>query len=95
MDNKCVGILWDRHSGIMGGHYRGNHRSRKAFQEILWWPTIFKDAKQYDMSCDGCHRIKWWSFRRDYMPLHPMVVLYSLEKWVVELLGPLTSQLDT
>jgi hypothetical protein len=45
-------VLVESHEGIDGGHYAGNAIAQKVLCEILWWPTIHKDAKKYFQNCD-------------------------------------------
>jgi hypothetical protein len=56
MDHERVGILWKSYSGVVGGNYKGKAIAQKVLQEGLWWPIIFKDAKEYDKSCDVYQR---------------------------------------
>jgi len=55
--HEHLGILWERHSGVAGGHYGGKEMAQKVLWVELWWPTVFKDAKEYAKSCDVCHRM--------------------------------------
>lgn len=53
----------------------------------LWWLTVFKDAKEYARACDVCQRTGKL-YRRDEMPLHPVVELQPFYKWAVGPINP-------
>ena len=39
-------LLWGCHSMVSGGHAEGKATTRKVLQAGLWWPMVFKDAKE-------------------------------------------------
>ena len=45
-------IMRDAHEGMMRGHYAGNVAPHKIMHVGIWWPTIFKDTKEYCESFD-------------------------------------------
>jgi hypothetical protein len=51
-------------------------------------PNLFKDAKDYDRTCDVCQRVGKPS-HRDKFPLHPIRALQYFEKWAVDFIGPI------
>jgi hypothetical protein len=57
LDHERPDILWECHSGVVGGHIGGKETTRKILQEGLWWPTVFKYAKEYAWACDVCQRV--------------------------------------
>lgn len=40
-------IMWHCHSSAYGGHHIGERTSAKILQSGFWWPTIFKEFKEY------------------------------------------------
>ncbi|GKD09785.1 reverse transcriptase domain-containing protein [Tanacetum coccineum] len=44
------------HSGPTGGHHSASITERKVYESRFYWPSIFKDAKDYVMWCDACQR---------------------------------------
>ncbi|GJS21327.1 reverse transcriptase domain-containing protein [Tanacetum coccineum] len=63
-------IPWDqKHSQISTGNSRGHHSAsitgRKVYESGFFWPSIFKDAKDYVMRCDVCQRSGNISSRND------------------------------
>jgi hypothetical protein len=69
LDHEILDILWECHSGVAGGHVGGKDTTRKILQAGLWWPTMFKYAKEYDWACDVCQRVGKPSLH-DELPLH-------------------------
>ena len=50
-------ILWKCHSEAYGGHHAGDRTTHKVLQSRFYWPTLFKDAREFVSSCDECQRI--------------------------------------
>lgn len=88
MDHDRPDILWECHSGVAGGHVGGKATAIKVLQAGLWWPTVFRDCKEYAKSCDVCQRVGKPSIR-DELPLQPVRALQVFEKWAVDLIGPI------
>jgi hypothetical protein len=94
LNHERQDILWECHSGVVGGHVGGKATAQKVLQDGLWWATLFKDAKEYARSCDTCQRVGKPSCR-DELPLHPVRALQAFEKWVVDFIGPINPRLST
>ncbi|GJY56538.1 reverse transcriptase domain-containing protein [Tanacetum coccineum] len=58
-------ILAHCHSGSTGGHHSASVTGRKVYESGFFWPTIFKDAKDYVMKCDACQRSGYISSRSE------------------------------
>ncbi|GKC09256.1 reverse transcriptase domain-containing protein [Tanacetum coccineum] len=54
--NEIHEILAHCHSGPTGGHHSASITKRKVYESGFYWPSIFKDAKDYVMRCDACQR---------------------------------------
>ncbi|GJT04682.1 DNA-directed DNA polymerase [Tanacetum coccineum] len=54
--NEILEILAHCHSGPTGGRHNALITRRKVYESRLFWPSIFKDAKNYVMRCDACQR---------------------------------------
>jgi len=54
----------------------------------FYWPSIFKDAKQYVRSYDGFQRMGHPTASNE-IPLQPQVVIEPFEKWALYFIGPI------
>ncbi|GJZ51159.1 reverse transcriptase domain-containing protein [Tanacetum coccineum] len=54
--NEILEILTHRHSGASRGHHSASVTRRKVYEAGFYWPSIFKDAKDYVMKCDACQK---------------------------------------
>ena len=87
---KCeyLEVLTHAHSSIPRGHFLAKVTAKTIVRAGLWWPTLFKDAKQYVKQCDECQRYKV-PMHRDDMPLRPMMGVRVFAKWGIDFLGPI------
>ncbi|GKF01466.1 reverse transcriptase domain-containing protein, partial [Tanacetum coccineum] len=51
--NEIHEILAHYHSGLTGVHHSASITGRKVYESGFYWPSIFKDAKDYVMRCDA------------------------------------------
>ncbi|GJY01071.1 reverse transcriptase domain-containing protein [Tanacetum coccineum] len=54
--NKILEILAHCHAGPTRGHHSASVTGRKVYEAGFYWPSIFKDAKDYVMKCDACQK---------------------------------------
>ncbi|GJS85588.1 retrovirus-related pol polyprotein from transposon TNT 1-94 [Tanacetum coccineum] len=54
--NDIFKILAHCHSGPTEGYHSASVTGRKVYKSGFFWPSIFKDAKDYVMRCDACQR---------------------------------------
>ncbi|GKB54647.1 reverse transcriptase domain-containing protein, partial [Tanacetum coccineum] len=54
--NEIFEILAHCHSEPTGGHHSASITRRKVYKSGFYWPSIFKDSKDYMMKCDACQR---------------------------------------
>ncbi|GKD41668.1 reverse transcriptase domain-containing protein [Tanacetum coccineum] len=47
-------ILAHCHSGPTRGHHSASITGRKVYESGFYWPSIFKDVKDYVIKCDAC-----------------------------------------
>ncbi|GKA44161.1 reverse transcriptase domain-containing protein [Tanacetum coccineum] len=57
-DEPCeiLEILAHCYSGPTRGHHSASITERKVYESGFYWPSIFKDAKDYVIRCDACQR---------------------------------------
>ncbi|KAK1664482.1 hypothetical protein QYE76_052641, partial [Lolium multiflorum] len=71
--NKC-------HGSVYGGHHAGDRTAQKVLQSGFYWPTLFKDARKFILSCDECQRVGNIS-RRNEMPMNYTLVIEPFDCW--------------
>ena len=82
-------ILSESHAGVRGGHYPGKSIVHKILQEGLWWPTMHVDVEDHCRNYDvyqSTRKLSWC----EEMTLVPQITLQGFEKWVVDLVGPIS-----
>ncbi|KAK1617142.1 hypothetical protein QYE76_022659 [Lolium multiflorum] len=55
-------ILSKCHGSVYGGHHAGDRTAQKVLQSGFYWPTLFKDARKFILSCDECQRMIFMNF---------------------------------
>ncbi|GJY09899.1 reverse transcriptase domain-containing protein, partial [Tanacetum coccineum] len=60
---------------------------RKVYEVGFYWPSIFKDAKDYVMKCDACQKSGNISSRND-MPQNNIQVCEVFDIWGLDFMGP-------
>ena len=56
MDHEIEEILKHCHTLQARGHYGPARTAAKVLQSGLYWPIIFKDARDFVRKCDSCQR---------------------------------------
>ena len=46
--NEAEKVLQKLHDGPAGGHFGGNTTTHKILHAGYYWPTLFKDAHEYE-----------------------------------------------
>ncbi|KAL1333587.1 hypothetical protein AAHE18_11G111800 [Arachis hypogaea] len=49
-------ILWHCHGSQYGGHFGGERTATKVLQCGFYWPTLYKDSREFVRNCDSCQR---------------------------------------
>ena len=80
-------ILFHCHSSAYGGHASSSKTAAKVLQAGFFWPTIFKDAHAFVLSCDQCQRTGNIS-KRNEMPQQPILEVELFDVWGVDFMGP-------
>ncbi|GKC81042.1 reverse transcriptase domain-containing protein [Tanacetum coccineum] len=78
--NEISKILAHCHSGPTRGHHSASVTGRKVYESRFFWPSIFKDAKDYVMRCDACQRSGNISSRSE-MPQNNIQVCDVFDVW--------------
>ncbi|GJR56220.1 reverse transcriptase domain-containing protein [Tanacetum coccineum] len=85
--SEILEILAHCHSGPTGGHHSASITGRKVYESRFFWPSIFKDAKDYVMRCDACQRSGNISSRSE-MPQNNIQVCDVFDIWGLDFMGP-------
>src|SRR3954463_16511082 len=80
-------ILRQCHDIPYGGHHAGERTAHKVLQSDFYWPTLFKDARRYVLSCDKCQRVGNIG-RRNEMPMNYSLVIETFHCWGFDFMGP-------
>jgi hypothetical protein len=88
MESERPLILAKAHEGIARGHYAGKETTQKVLRAGLWWPTLHKDAKEYDRDYDVFQRVGKPS-RRDEITISPQLTIQAFDKWAIDFVGPI------
>ena len=57
LKHKRNNIMYEAHYGPTRGHFQANTTAKKIQQLGLWWPTLYKDCKNFVRQCDRCQRL--------------------------------------
>ncbi|KAK1603447.1 hypothetical protein QYE76_037309, partial [Lolium multiflorum] len=85
-----IKILSKCHGSAYGGHHAGERTAQKVLQSGFYWPTLFKDARKFILSCDECQRVGNIS-RRNEMPMNYTLVIEPFDCWGFDFMGPFPS----
>ena len=89
-EQEAPSILHHCHSSPYGGHASTFKTASKVLQLGFFWPTLFRDAHHYVITCDKCQRIGNIS-RRHEMPQHGMLEVELFDVWGIDFMGPFPS----
>ncbi|GJW52798.1 reverse transcriptase domain-containing protein [Tanacetum coccineum] len=88
-EREILEILAHCHSGPTGGHHSASVTGRKVYEAGFYWPSIFRDAKDYVTMCDACQKSRNIS-SRNKMPQNNIQVCEVFDVWGLEFMGPFT-----
>ncbi|GJT05310.1 reverse transcriptase domain-containing protein [Tanacetum coccineum] len=71
----------------IGGHHSASVTGRKVYETGFYWPSIFKDAKDYVMKCDACQKSGNISSQNE-MPQNNIQVCEVFDIWGLDFMGP-------
>ena len=81
-------ILKACHDEPYSGHFADQRMAYKILSLGYYWPSLFKDAKQYVKRCDSCQRVGRPTLSNE-MTLQPQVCIKPFEKWALDFVGPI------
>ena len=81
------GVIERCHSSSYGDHHGLDKTAAKILEAGFWWPTIFKDARTFMLSCDPCQRTGNIS-KRHHMPQTGILEVEIFYVWGIDFMGP-------
>jgi len=69
-EDEMLDILKACHDEPCSGHFADKRKAYKILSLGYYWPSLFKDAKQYVRRCDSCQRVGKTTLSNE-MPLQP------------------------
>ncbi|CAN6679376.1 unnamed protein product [Malus baccata var. baccata] len=87
IESEFHSILSFCHSYACGGHFGTQRTTHKVLECGFYWPTLFKDARTFCLTCDRCQRTGNLG-QRDQMPQTPILVVEIFDVWGIDFMGP-------
>ncbi|CAN6579344.1 unnamed protein product [Malus baccata var. baccata] len=89
-DSEFNAILTFCHTYACGGHFGTQRTALKVLECGFYWPTIFRDARTFCMSCDRCQRTGNIGPKQQ-MPQIPIFSVEIFDVWGIDFMGPFPS----
>ncbi|CAN6567572.1 unnamed protein product [Malus baccata var. baccata] len=89
-DSEFNAILTFCHTYACGGHFGTQRTGLKVLECGFYWPTIFRDARTFCMSCDRCQRTGNIGPKQQ-MPQTPIFSVEIFDVWGIDFMGPFPS----
>ncbi|KAM1376183.1 hypothetical protein ACFX2F_037951 [Malus domestica] len=89
-DSEFRSILSFCHTYACGGHFGTQRTALKVLQCGFYWPSIFKDARTFCLTCDKCQRMGNIGVR-DQMPQVSILNVEIFDVWGIDFMGPFPS----
>ncbi|CAN6562387.1 unnamed protein product [Malus baccata var. baccata] len=86
-DCEFLLILRFCHTHACGGHFGTQRTALKVLECGFYWPTLFKDARTYCLTCDRCQRMGNIG-TKDQMPQQPLSFVEIFYGWGIDFMGP-------
>ncbi|CAN6695195.1 unnamed protein product [Malus baccata var. baccata] len=83
-------ILSFCHTYACGGHFGTQRTAHKVLQCGFYWPSIFKDARTFCLTCDKCQRTGNIS-AKDQLPQVSILNVEIFDVWGIDFMGPFPS----
>ncbi|KAL1317817.1 hypothetical protein AAHE18_15G160500 [Arachis hypogaea] len=80
-------ILWHCHGSQYGGHFGGERNATKVLQCGFYWPTLYKDSREFVCNCDSCQRAGNLP-HGCAMPQQGILEIELFDVWGIDFMGP-------
>ena len=74
-DIEVLEVLTYCHGSSYGGHYRASKTSAKVLKSGFFWPTLFKDVREFILYCDQYQHVGNMSKRHEL----PLTLILEME----------------
>ncbi|CAN6687996.1 unnamed protein product [Malus baccata var. baccata] len=85
-DSEFNVILTFCHTYACGGHFGTQRTALKVLECGFYWPTLFKNARTFCLTCDRCQRMGNIS-TKDQMPQQPLSFVEIFDVWGIDFMG--------
>ncbi|GKB02977.1 reverse transcriptase domain-containing protein [Tanacetum coccineum] len=85
--NEILEILVHCHFGPTRGHHSALITKRKVYESGYFWPSIFRDTRDYVAKCDACQKSGNISSQNE-MPQNNIQVCDVFDVWGLDFMGP-------
>ncbi|KAI3771178.1 hypothetical protein L6452_02337 [Arctium lappa] len=86
-EEEKVHILTHCHELECGGHFSADRTVAKILQSGFFWPSMFKDARNFISRCDRCQRMENIT-KKDEMPMNTFMEVELFDVWGIDFMGP-------
>ncbi|CAN6580885.1 unnamed protein product [Malus baccata var. baccata] len=86
-DCEFLSILRFCHTYACGGHFGTQRTALKVLECGFYWPTLFKDARTYCLTCDRCQRMGNIG-TKDQIPQQPLSFVEIFDVWGIDFMVP-------
>ncbi|XP_048438976.1 uncharacterized protein LOC125476684, partial [Pyrus x bretschneideri] len=86
-ESEFNSILSFCHTYACGGHFGTQRTAFKVLESGFYWPTLFRDARAFCLTCDRCQKTGSIG-QRDQMPQTPILVVEIFDVWGIDFMGP-------
>ena len=79
--------MHEPHYGPAGGHFQSDTTTKNIQQLGLWWPTLYKDYRNFVSKCDHCQRLGR-PLPSTEIPLISVNPSLTFKIWAINFIGP-------
>ena len=83
-------VIQHCHSQPTGGHHSAERTVAKILQCGFYWPTMFKDARAFVITCDQCQRTGNIGKKQEMLQ-KPILEVEIFDVWGLDFMGPFPS----
>ena len=87
---KILSVTQHCYSAPTGGHHSAERTVAKILQCGFYWPTMFKDARAFVVTCDQCQRTGNIGKKQEMLQ-KPILEVEIFDVWGLDFIGPFPS----